>query len=618
MLNEFERLSGRVQDVLGRTLVGQVLVWLPEDGGGIQSKTIVQENGEFEIHAPGKGRLSLEEPGWTLVQSTGFYRDKEGRYPEFWGLFARLGTLEIELRDANGAAKRGEQVVLQLAEWELQLLPGVRWPSVDVFSDSNGIAQFEGVPAEVALAVSTLRSTYKACAPDRSLLEGPNGQAILVPADGARRYRLQEDPKVFLTGRVRYADGAPAQNPMLYAFRFHEGGWQQTAAAGGSMEGEFLMEVDPWPPGEPLLVKAEGYDGGRGGMFSRSRPASMPTASQILHSVPTTPLDLVLVPLPTIEGTVVNADGQPVPAAIVAQHSNGSPMPGLLESEAFARGSCEEDGTFLVIGLPSGKYHLTAISSKWGKGRLESVPAGAQGVRIVLSKEEQARVKIELPEELPEASHRLRVLRLFPGSKASVDAPALQPHTQVFGPLGWRREFESPEHASQTLARGEGFVRWEERRWRGNGAPLLELAPGWYWFALSVQEDLRYPEANYGPLATELVRVADGDYTLHFACESSGGVRISIPDLAEQGGSVEPLFAGLYTKEGQPVCTSKGRASWAKWHRTTRGGGLQLSGIPEGTWQVRAGTESQLREGQFGYSGRCTVIRGQTAHLSLR
>ena len=88
---------------------------------------------------------------------------------------------------------------------------------------------------------------------------------------------------------------------------------------------------------------------------------------------------LVLSPAGTIEGSVVNASGDPVPGARVEVHQkdfypfSGSSTP------------CESDGAFRIEALSPGYYTLRAKAEGYAPGYSEVVQPGVSGLRIGLT-----------------------------------------------------------------------------------------------------------------------------------------------------------------------------------------------------------------------------------------
>jgi hypothetical protein len=91
-------------------------------------------------------------------------------------------------------------------------------------------------------------------------------------------------------------------------------------------------------------------------------------------------LDVQLERGATIEGVIVDAQGNPVPAASVSVS-----VPKDHEFEALASRAIEEEGKFSVAGLESGKtYELTAATGE-AESATVKVEAPARGVRLVMA-----------------------------------------------------------------------------------------------------------------------------------------------------------------------------------------------------------------------------------------
>lgn len=84
----------------------------------------------------------------------------------------------------------------------------------------------------------------------------------------------------------------------------------------------------------------------------------------------------------TIGGQVVDERGRPVEGALIVARFAGRPRQGpRTSSQALS----DEGGTFLLEGLDTGRYHLTATADGWSPARRAAVPTGQDDVVLTLN-----------------------------------------------------------------------------------------------------------------------------------------------------------------------------------------------------------------------------------------
>ncbi len=129
----------------------------------------------------------------------------------------------------------------------------------------------------------------------------------------------------------------------------------------------------------------------------------------VTEGAPPIQLDFSLQVGLTIGGIVVDGDGKPVADAKVTAHSYSLKTP--VSSDARTG----RDGTFLVLGLPPGKYSLTAQAPGFVEGKKPLAQAGDTKVAIVLQRQGGVEVQVLGRHNRPVRSYHLQLRQVFEG-----------------------------------------------------------------------------------------------------------------------------------------------------------------------------------------------------------
>ena len=113
----------------------------------------------------------------------------------------------------------------------------------------------------------------------------------------------------------------------------------------------------------------------------------------------------------TISGMVVDGEGKPVADAKVIANSYSVKEP--VSSDARSG----RDGTFEILGLPAGKYNLTAQAPGFVEGKKPLAQAGDTKVAIVLQRQGGVQVQVLGKHNRPLRSYKLQLRQVFEGQK---------------------------------------------------------------------------------------------------------------------------------------------------------------------------------------------------------
>lgn len=294
-----------------------------------------------------------------------------------------------EVVGADGAPVAGATVAL-VAPGRLLELAG------EVLDESSRVTPRgrtdDGGAFELREAADLAGAVLQASAP------GHLTATVPVPEGGARDLRIVlERPatgKYVVTGRVRAADGSPAEGALVSA------GWVCAAADAG---GFFVLDLEPgmqrFEREDPLVLRAV-----RRGALPASRPLPSIAEAEQRGWPPEVVLELGGAPL-SIRGRVVDQRGRPLRDVVVEPLDvtelglvmNEREGWGTLRSvEEIAGGGetrTDADGAFVLGGLQARAYRIAAMEERsllWTV--VEPVEAGTDGVTIVLDRSGLGRI----------------------------------------------------------------------------------------------------------------------------------------------------------------------------------------------------------------------------------
>ncbi len=113
----------------------------------------------------------------------------------------------------------------------------------------------------------------------------------------------------------------------------------------------------------------------------------------------------------TITGIVVDGEGKPVADAKVTANSYS------VQSPVSSDTRSAKDGTFEILGLPPGKYSLTAQAPGFVEGKKPLAQAGDTKVAIVLQRQGGVEVQVLGRHNRPLRSYHLELRQVFEGQK---------------------------------------------------------------------------------------------------------------------------------------------------------------------------------------------------------
>ncbi len=113
----------------------------------------------------------------------------------------------------------------------------------------------------------------------------------------------------------------------------------------------------------------------------------------------------------TISGIVVDGEGKPVADAKVTANSYS------VQSPVSSDTRSAKDGTFEILGLPAGKYNLTAQAPGFVEGKKPLAQAGDTKVAIVLQRQGGVEIQVLGRHNRPLRSYHLELRQVFEGQK---------------------------------------------------------------------------------------------------------------------------------------------------------------------------------------------------------
>lgn len=157
---------------------------------------------------------------------------------------------------------------------------------------------------------------------------------------------------IFLTGSVKDSDGEPL--PVSFIAVYPVGSDSMAGFKMAEPDGTFSISL---PEGEYVVeCSREGYlSQWSGGHSERSKAEPVVIAKDQAIK----PLDIILSRGGSLSGSVKNRAGVGITGVTVSATNAGT-------GEQGGSTTTEEGGTFLIVGLPSGLFHLTAVGSEMG------------------------------------------------------------------------------------------------------------------------------------------------------------------------------------------------------------------------------------------------------------
>ena len=458
------------------------------------------------------------------------------------------------------------------------------------------------------------------------------GVEVPAPPEAGDLGSVSLQPGAEVAGRVRDADGAAiagAEVRGVYRDAFSWGGEDEPPTTKTGADGRFVLA--DLAPGQrlDLLVGAEGF-----------------VEETVVGVVapPERPVEVELTRAATLAGRVVDGFGVGVPGARVHAEAEGSEGRGRLRPPRSRMAAVEEDGSFVLEGVPTGAVRVIAGAEDFQDPeplRLE-LAAGErrEGIRIELARGGALAGRVTGPDGQPIADATVQAApgqRAMPGHQARTDAEGryriggLPPglvqvraeHPDFVGPareatigagetrldLELRRGLEISgrvvDEAGAPVAGAE--VMLTSDTWSGYRPPtrtgddgafrLRGVEPG-TWRLMVTKDDLAQlePDTRYEVADAPLVGI---EVRMTAGAAIAGTVRgLDLADVARLR-----LFAMSEERKGMP------RTGVVDFE-----GGYRIEGVGPGRWRVVA----MLGEGEGMASGEAELAPGQPeARLDL-
>ena len=315
--------------------------------------------------------VRIDAPGraWTLVALTQGHetrdRAREIRLSRAAQLeVLALGPLRVPLADARIRLSANTYELTQSLDWVggLSSFFGSDPVTWDLRSGLDGRARFEGLPPEVAFLV-------EASAPGADALRVV-AEAPPLRAGELRTLEIRVGSGATIAGRVQRQDGTPVPRAEVWmrpwkgrwsaVFRSHEEDEVRTAATrdGGDFafeevtDGEWVLALQPEGP-----------------------QAAAPERVTVLDGVADREIVLVAFDDLFISGSVVDPQGQPAAASVIA-------FGGQTMAQSF--GNSDREGRFSLGPLPPDTYHVHARTAVGSTSAPVQVQAGATDLILEL------------------------------------------------------------------------------------------------------------------------------------------------------------------------------------------------------------------------------------------
>jgi len=568
----------------------------------LQGKAVTDERGAFALredalpesdvrltiesdthYLPSLYEVDLEDPGELVLEAE------------------RGGRIAGTLRGPDGLPRAGAKIVARPPIDVLGFMrdEGRGWGRRTVETDTEGAFSVGALPPGVSYTVS---ATGDGFAPAEKtgvrVREGEETRIEILAATGGT-----------VRGVVREESGDPiggatvSSHPSDFtAFVFHGGGPQRANEAASDGEGRFVLP-NLAPGRQSVIASASGF---------------FPVADQgveieVREGETAGPVELVLRRGVSIEGTVVDAEGNPVVGAHVTASGENMSARGFRFAFAAANlffssqgATTAEGGRFRLEGIAGeGPFTVIAENPPTGRGIVEDVKAGASDVRIALEPTGGiAGIVIDSERDEPVVEFEVTAAPLdesSPRTPTRVEGAAVrfELHGGAEGLFSHRFEDPKGKFLFEGLPAGVYTLTVDAEGYVAEPKSGIEVARG---------EVTRGIIVSLSPAASIAGRVLDPDGT------PVRGVKVHARPEGDRNRFDFPFFGGPGPESSRDGSFVLGDLEGATYDLVARIEGFargEAKGIEIGTGERLEGVEIRLRRGGSFY-GRVTDRHGKT------
>ncbi len=585
-------------------------------------KAVSDENGNFVIEDfpsyLASSQVRAEHQDHMLLHFERPERAADGDWQPIDLILGPAARLEIAVLDASGEPVAGELVDVALVDtrptnpraeglaWEMP------WTKYSTHTDLQGIASLR-VPAERPLSVQVEEAGWERprerCVGGR-LSDDGSGEPIVLARGSLRRLELRLGVTLRLVGRVIDSAHRPVAKAHIRVLDGlpEESGWgDRREELTTDAQGHFSLSLLSMDPADVLTVIAADNRwitlGGKGIQEATRREIRV----REWLAAPE-PIELVLEPMLSIAGRVIEQDGSAVSAAVwvVPEGAAYILQKGRLGflSITLARG---EAGTFLLSGVPPGRHDLIVKrNSPRCYYRFPGIEAGADNLELILPDDRSVEISLAVQGAAPGSRMQPILLRHQPrqpqsfGTQLGGNQKIVQSCDTRFwftGSLSRPRVGQrNEEHvAGRTIVQVDkrvdaGIYRFEPQQpgcysvgllsWNAEGVPYSRLLSKPFWFD-------------------------DGAVAFEMCLEPA----IALVGTYHAGGSSSPdggLFVEVRDEHGELVRGPLPIES---------DGSFRVEDVPPGALEVRLGSTTELDAGRCRKSARVVARRGSLVEL---
>ena len=610
-------LEGHVEDLFGQGL-GQVQVVFAHSSATLESaRCMTDALGRFSMQTSGPGGVIAVRAGYEVRYKSPLVKSDSGAWQSMRFCMGPVVDLDVLVQDPHGSPIGGETVTVALARVEREWNPFDVGEESTTFrlkgtSDNDGKISFVGVPAHLRLELEARTRMFDSRTASGRLAAAGAGEAVLrLQPDGRELWTLELGRPTRFTGKVLEPDGSPSPKAavLLRAVGQDPGRDSEYLTwVACDDQGRFSAEAVVPAGFERILVVSYSRVGGRPALSpfgSEKKPDPLPAGWLLLHEWG----DEITVPLsimPKLGGRVVDSEGQPVPATVIAHPQEQDWLENQLLTLVLKSTGTGPDGTFEYLGVPPGLYDLQVLPKEGPSVWLRGVHSGNLDCLAKIGSEAKptVTVRVHCDQELKSVS--LIRAKLEPFRGVDVQADELGRTTTVKGFLGAPPEGSRLHSGFSNIQMSLGnvgasyVVEGRSKEW--------SLRPGLYWLAAKAY--LKEGGSTF-PVGTGLVRVEGGRYEVDLHLPPAGSLEGRIQDL-------DPMVdwcVALAGPDGEwiPVAGPDGENKTV--HKLPTHGGFRFALVPAGRLELHLGTRAALLRGQSAARYSVEVHAGKTARL---